>query len=495
METELEPSGPVSGGISYEATIVIPRNAFGILRWEIISLDDRGNRINISDQLAIEDIILPEITDIRFWDAIEKDYMNRLTTGDPFKIEVDVKDNIEAARVELSLSYPGMDLTTHSMKRDLRFGDIRTYTHEIIVPISKIGMVTYEVVVFDHDNKTFISDVGTTYIVDNDPPTVWNVSVPDSISVMEIKEIRLQAVDNIRITSVRIEAQNYFGTYEEISSLELVGDDLYTAQFIHYTINLEDLEFRIVVDDGTNLVIQSFSVKVRDDMPPIVIIGGLVEGYGYPDDNFINVNVTVKEFSIWTVEGIVFVHEDTGFSVEEYEINGEVVSFQFFPYKLGQWQIQFTVSDENEDYSISYLNFSIYDNTPPFLEIVEPEDPKKKGETVAFSVGNIVDSSEISDIKWRIVGPNGEEINRSGYSLSFKPWAQGLFHIWVTVTDAEGNSAVKDTWLEVEADEDGGGFKMSTPMIVLLVMIVIVGGLVLWLSIKDRIPEWLKEKE
>jgi hypothetical protein len=312
---------------------------------------------------------------------------------------------------------------------------------------------------------------------------------------MEIKEIRLQAVDNIRITSVRIEAQNYFGTYEEISSLELVGDDLYTAQFIHYTINLEDLEFRIVVDDGTNLVIQSFSVKVRDDMPPIVIIGGRVEGYGYPDDNFINVNVTVKEFSIWTVEGIVFVHEDTGFSVEEYEINGEVVSFQFFPYKLGQWQIQFTVSDENEDYSISYLNFTIYDNTPPFLEIVEPEDPKKKGETVAFSVGNIVDSSEISDIKWRIVGPNGEEINRSGYSLSFKPWAQGLFHIWVTVTDAEGNSAVKDTWLEVEGEEDGGGFKMSTPMIVLLVMIVIVGGLVLWLSIKDRIPEWLKEKE
>ncbi len=490
-EIQLQRTMPVSNGYLYEATIVVPDDSFGNLSYSFTIMDQRGNQVMNFGSVEIVDSILPEIVEVRFMDVLSDQRVISLSTGDGFLIEVDVSDNVDPFMVEFRYVLPGeIDEIQIILTRGLKFNNTRAFNGTIQAPNNITGPMKFAIIATDAngvDNVTFSS---TIFILDNDPPELISIEYPHEIGIFSYINITLEAVDNIRVMSVFIHYTSPGNFFSE-SYLEMETEDGRNFTISHPVIlgNLDPYSLSVEISDGQNSLWHTINITVIDDLPPQVIFI-TPSGRTHPDDTSILFQMTISDMTDWELVSIAFVQGDIGIVLINYTVNEELIEFYYFPTDPGNWELQVYLKDSNGLSSVSRMTFNIYDNTPPYFQILSPADNVEWDEIVKLEIDDYQDSSAISTVEWTIMGPDGEKKVYYSTSVEFEVWGEGEYRISLQITDQNGNTNEKIKWLKVEPkpEED----RTNLPLIILIVMTAMIGGLVLWVSVKEKLPEWMR---
>ncbi|MBN1538885.1 MAG: hypothetical protein JW939_01980 [Candidatus Thermoplasmatota archaeon] len=472
------------GGI-YENYLTVPPETTGILSFFYIARDGRSNAfVSPSFQVEIVDVIIPEIVGVRFIDNRTSETSDRLTTGDMYILEMDVRDNLETSEAEYRYWSQGswFDIKGQ-MSPGLMFEDRRTYRTEIEVPSNLTGEMRYEITVIDRASASIVTSSGSIPMIDDDPPAIWGLEFSDPVPLVGRLELEFKAWDNIGIREARV----YFLHNDTYIRAEKMGDHLYRL-VVDYSLNaMEGLRLRVVVSDGYTETVVLLLIKVYDNLPPLVA-ASLTEGSRYPDDSPVPVVVNVFDHSGWNLTSISIVKGNEGFEIVDYELYRDVITFSFFPPEPGKWVFQLMVEDNNGLYSYIRRNFTIYDHTPPYFQVDHPEKAVK-GDLVNLSITNVSDSSAIIWVHWNIMGPEGEIFTYQGpLFIELRPRSAGSYKVTVSLKDQNGNERERSFWFHVE-DKSGTNRDLELTCLVatMIMMTLLVGLGVLFLTFRESI--------
>ncbi|MGA1865901.1 MAG: hypothetical protein ACMUFK_00370 [Thermoplasmatota archaeon] len=471
------------GGI-YETYINIPAETIGNISFRYIARDGRSNAF-YSDpyQVEIVDVIIPEIIGVKFFDNRTWEISERLTTGDVYIMEIEVRDNLETTEVEYRywLQDSWFDVEGSTSKGP-RFDTTRMYYIWIEMPSNLTGELRYEITVIDRSSASIVTSSGSIPAIDDDPPTIWGLKFNDPIPLVGRLELEFKAWDNIGIK----EALVYFQYNDTYMRTEHMEDHIYRLVVEYSLKTMEGLRLRVTVSDGNTETVVPLLIKITDNLPPQVVVS-LTEKSSYPDDSPIQVIVNVFEHSGWNVTSISIVKGTEGFEIMDYELYHDVITFSFFPPEPGTWVFQLMIEDNNGLFTYMRRNFTIYDHTPPYFQVDHPEKALK-GNLVNLSVTNISDYSEIMWVQWTIYGPEGEIFTYQGsLFIEFRPRSAGSYKVTVSLRDQNGNERERGFWFQVE-DKDGTSrdLGLSCLAVILVIMTVLIGLGVLFLTFREN---------
>ncbi|MCK5772571.1 MAG: right-handed parallel beta-helix repeat-containing protein, partial [Thermoplasmata archaeon] len=196
-------------------------------------------------------------------------------TGDLYTFEVNISDNIEIDEVWISFEGGMANIT-------LSPGDGDAWSGEWSVPEDLVGDVNISCHALDSTGSEMSQFEFAITIIDNDPPSLLNLSYPEEIGPGKEIEILIEARDNLGIEALEI----YYsmpGEAQRNALLEPVNGSY------SFTIgsgdDLGNITFSLLISDEqwNNVTSEEFTINVIDDVLPICTItdpadGNLVSG-------------------------------------------------------------------------------------------------------------------------------------------------------------------------------------------------------------------------
>lgn len=188
---DLELSG---NGTSWKNNTTLPWNSTETIRFKIMAMDRSGNFNETGwSNLTVVDNDLPGL--------VEDRTSFTGTTGDSFRFEVEVEDNIGVDLVEVEYESSPGNMETKAME----ISDGSIWHHIFQTPLDSIGKRTYTYRIMDYERNTLTTEERHFTIIDNDRPEIIE-DLSDSMGTTgDPFHFRVNVSDNIEVSGVFVE--------------------------------------------------------------------------------------------------------------------------------------------------------------------------------------------------------------------------------------------------------------------------------------------------
>ncbi len=212
---------------TYDYSTEVPTDNISDLHYLFRAVDEQGNWVeSMEDNIIISDNDPPI-----FGEDLTADSG---TTGDPFRFEIEVSDNIELEEVLVSYWFGSGDARDIAMSNGSG-----TYFLEIMIP-SDVESLHYYFYADDTSDNTNETDVEDVTILDNDRP-VFGSDTSDAVATTGDEfRFEVEVADNIEIADVRVEY--WFGS-EPHNNVSMEGDGSYLLTIVTTMSSLEPLHY------------------------------------------------------------------------------------------------------------------------------------------------------------------------------------------------------------------------------------------------------------
>jgi hypothetical protein len=174
--------------------LTIPWNSTEAIPFKIIAMDRSGNfNETVWYNLTVIDDDEPSL--------IEDRTSEEGTTGDPFKFEIEVDDNIGISRVEVEYEEEPETIN----KIEMASMDRSTYYHEFNTPLDSIGSRTYRYIIIDTSGNIETIEERSFLVIDDDKPSILDDLSDDIGTTSDLFSFRVNVTDNIGISQVAVE--------------------------------------------------------------------------------------------------------------------------------------------------------------------------------------------------------------------------------------------------------------------------------------------------
>ncbi len=422
----------------YSISMNVPSNATS-LRYIFHSVDGSGNWAQSPE-------IYREVKDNDKPKFGKDNTSNTATTGEKFRFEVDVTDNIEVSSVYVEYWFGDSYRENRSMEFDT------FYHYTITIPLEKIEPLRYRFLAVDaSDNwiSRFRKDVN---IIDNDMPRLTEDLSDDQAQTGDPFTFSMTVEDNIGIDQVTVEY--WFGSQvHSIVTMES-GDPITleitvpsdSLDLLHYYFHICDLsENWMTSEEKTVIVIDNDPPSLKtDNSPSRVNTGDQITMDVEVEDNIeIEIVTLIWRFGSegdYTSQNMVLESESYLLPID---IGGNSVEPLAYRIKIRDQSGLETTTPEH--------SIPVIDSIPPTIESVDDLESYESGKVKVTIDAD--DNIGISSYNWK-----GTPFNVIGNEMSGVTTTPGEFEITVEVLDAEGNSAETMFHLKVlpkDHDTDG----------------------------------------
>jgi hypothetical protein len=210
----------------------------------------------------ISDDDLPQITGMAL--------PSSLTTGDEFRFMITCFDNILVQEVKAIMDHPARsgEILNGSYNSTSGKWDI-----DFTAPSHLVGNATIRIIVTDSAGNSQTSDPVTMPILDNDRPVLVEDRTPGVVYCLDTMTFEVEVEDNVEVKEVRLFRYGHIGYVllnRDSRSNVFSISDLVPSSIDFYTYNFE------IEDTSENvLVTETVSLKVTDDIDPVLIDAGV----------------------------------------------------------------------------------------------------------------------------------------------------------------------------------------------------------------------------
>jgi hypothetical protein len=368
------------------------------------------------------------------------------TTGEDFRFEIEVTDNIEVSSVYVEFWFG----ESYRENRSMEFDSVYHYT--ITLPVDSIEPLRYRFLAVDGSGNwvsRFRKDVN---IIDNDDPVLTEDLSDTEAYTGDTFTFSIETEDNIAISEVSVEY--WFGSGDH-TNVSLESGDPMTYQVTVPEDSLESLHYIFHISDTGNnwIMTEVVSVIVEDNDPPALVEDHSPMQVNTGDQIFINAeaedNIGIdKVMFIWKFgsEGSENTDEmslSSGLFNFSLDIPVDSVESLIYSYRI------IDTSDlETETLEHTIL---VVDNIPPTIDPIDDLTTYEGGKVKVKAQAD--DNIGVTGYEW-----TGTPFDVSGEEMSGITLTAGEYEITVEVSDAEGNSADTSFHLRVypeDHDTDG----------------------------------------
>jgi hypothetical protein len=264
------------------------------------------------------------------------------TTGDPYSFSIQAKDNIEIYNLTLFYKFGTSEYTSVELSSISGL-----YSYKIAIPEDSLDELNYYFISYDTSDNWNRTSVISVLILDNDPPSFWELSFESYVNTGDSYQVKTTVVDNIGVNNVSL---NYwFGSDNpsKIGLIETGSMDEFTGEISIPKTSLEYLYLKFsAMDISNNLNIsRTIMIMVKDNIPPVIQpIQDLLINSG----DSINISVIATD-NIGVVE---IMWENTPFTATGFNLSGKIDV-------AGDYKIKVTVSDAGGNSAFQRFNLTV----------------------------------------------------------------------------------------------------------------------------------------
>ena len=414
------------------------------LHYQFAVFDVLGNENETAVRtVPILDVIPPEIVQVLT--------LGKASTGDRLSLAAVIDDNIDlrAAYVEYETSDGGANTTMISQADPWPEGAM---AYNITVPRDSVDPVRYRFSVVDHEGNWNRTDWYEVTVIDNIPPVLGKMDLPESILSGTALTINVSASDNIAITYAfltwgpRQGNQTFYPAppYEPFIEIEVT---------IGRNWSLEEYTFSLVAMDGEGLATYSqATVQVTDSDPPriydvvhpeTVRTGGMVE-IGFKVGHVIPLERTWMHYWFGAAQPTEWTPPD----LDHGSVTIPIPTNSTEPLVFEIWTRDVR---GNVDFSWE-VTVEVRDEEPPTAD-AGPDITVGRGEELILVAEGSGDNVGIANYTWRIQISEWEVVRELyGLTVTTSLPDAGVYDVTLVVTDWQGNEDSDTLKITVKAD-------------------------------------------
>jgi hypothetical protein len=418
------PMTVLSGNI-YLYQLDLPQES-GTLSYKFKATDTPAGLVWETQEKVVEllDTTAPEIGGL--------DYGENAYTGDSYAITATVTDDIEVDTVRMYYSFgSGAPVPMDGVAS----GD--TYTFTLQVPHS-LDPLYFWIEAVDLNSNMGMTEVFMVPVMDDDLP-VFEEDLSDmETTTGDMLMLKLNATDNIGVDHVDVSVMLPGGDWETHTMMSM--DKTYHMEFTmpNDVIGMVSYYFTIYDTSMNMITTDEEEVEIIDDEDPVAAISGPVSAFQFEEVTFSSMgsmdNVVITSY-VW--------------EINEEEFSGMEVNYTFDT--VGVYTIELKVSDGINPTVIITHDITIRDAEDPEIMVEVPEGLGNHEVLFAnASYPNTMDNVGILTYTWRLILPDTTRISASGELFEYElTGILGTLTLYLTVADAEGNSADAEFTIEV----------------------------------------------
>jgi len=248
----------MTGTGPYTYSMTIPSDSNDTLHYYFNASDAAGNRASTTRvDLNITDNDLPYFgTDSTPGTG---------TTGDPFRFNITVTDNIAVSTVTVEYWF-GTGAHTNSTMTGSAF-----FVHDIVIPSGSLDVLHYLFHAADDAGNWVRTSTGNVTVIDNDLPVFSDDLTPSTGTTGDDLTFRITVTDNIGVSTVTVEY--WFGTGTHTNTT-MSGSGTYTYSITLPTDSTDALHYLFRSGDTSgnwNLTLESTVTISDDDLPEFLL--------------------------------------------------------------------------------------------------------------------------------------------------------------------------------------------------------------------------------
>ncbi len=473
----------MEGNGTFTKTVLIPTTTLG-LEYRFMAWDVLGHFVETDySTITLVDVHPPEF--------LTDESPDEGTTGDPFEFRIKTYDNwyVESASVEYTIGEREVNTSMTGGGNDHGY---REFNKTIDLAAGSIDPIRYRFQVVDKAGNAFTTPWKQVPVVDDDPPTLGSLDLPEMAYPGTWVTVDVTVSDNIGLTEVWVEHFTEMGQVETLPVEGPYGPRVVVD--VPVPTGRGDLHITVRAKDAAgNLANVTGFVPFRDDTPPQLII--LHDENATTGDTF-NVTWTASDRagiqSMWGY--YVFGH---GHAIEDYTY--------FSSANVPTAGIKIEVPGDSTDplYIIlaakdAYGNenqtepivIEVVDDDPPWAELYRGLSDPPDWEWIQILAEPCYDNIGIVRYEWSWSLPGEEErhaIDADGPEMSMTMDEVGSYLFHLTLYDEAGNEYTVSLTTEVREDgsEEPSGFD-DMALFLAAVAIVVLALLLVYLYIKHR---------
>jgi len=229
-----------------ELLMTVASDLSGLIKFDLPSDGDR--------EVSVMRRVLPYITDVIV--------PSNATTGDPFQVSLRATSHIGLDSVKMEMKHSGGEPEIVEMEGGPYF-DIT-----VIPSMDSLDPILLRFIVTDMLGSSVSTQYYRVNISDNDPPHLFNVTLPERVGTGDDIGIEVQMEDNIRIDLINIE----YGMTGGATSIRTVRDppshEIFTIQAPRNRVGAMDVLVSCLDTSGNRGARGPFRITVFDNDPP-----------------------------------------------------------------------------------------------------------------------------------------------------------------------------------------------------------------------------------
>ncbi len=369
---------------------------------------------------------------------ISLEYTESATTGDPFRVEVNVSSILPLRSVSLVHRCPGDVWVTANMT----YVNNDTFRAMVMIP-DRLGDLEFRVEVTDTYGRTTTSDIWTLPVHDNDPPVIGD-DTSDAIGWSGHPfRFEVTASDNIQVSTVEV---TYWIGGDRASIPMGTVEGSYSATIVLPQV-LESLKYAFTVTDSSGSIAESLlvSMDIIDIDIPVISIeppGTATTGDPYVVTCHLEDNIALSEaWMEWGIDGLT--DRQTIPLVEDNPLLVTVT----VPHSMGTLHFVVRARDTSgNENSSAEMEVEVVDNDEPYLleDLTEPTAYTGRDHTITVRVDDNIAVRKVVATYSFDGGDTLEGIlepTTSLHSLSIHmPEDARVLEYRITVVDTSGNT-------------------------------------------------------
>ncbi|MGA1820341.1 MAG: hypothetical protein ACMUHU_04955, partial [Thermoplasmatota archaeon] len=424
----------------WEILLGIPADSLDSVRYEFHFSDTFGNwGASTGSMVSVFDDDLPVIT--------EFSPVPFATTGDPYRIDIKLSDNIGVQAAFLEYWFEGGSRRNESMTGPDPF------TFQVDIPSASTAPLHLVVRFHDTSGNWNAGYELTVNIIDDDDPVISEPSAPAQATTGDPFTISFSSTDNIGLAYVRL-VYRFTGSSEQ--TVVLSGGPLFEHTLdipisqtgeVHVLLNSTD-------GSGNSAEHRFAMIFIVDNDPPTISMINAPVSVGTGEQLIIDLqaedNIGLGEAYLL----IGFEDDDPSDQMIYFDGNGHFTLDHWIDLdRTGPFVVRITVNDLSGNTCIIYSNTSVVDTIPPTIAPIE-DIRIYEGDRIEVAA-QASDNIGISSFEWR----NGPFTSDEGV-YSGQVTGPGVFDIELVVHDMAGNPVsvlFQLVVLATDHDEDGDG--------------------------------------
>jgi hypothetical protein len=298
--------------------------------------NDTTNNWNFSQEYIVDVI---DNDNPEFWNDTS---LTIGTIGDAYSFMIQANDNIEIYNMTLVYWFgtnerSGVELSSTS----------NIFSYRISIPEDSLDELKYYFISYDTSDNWNRTSVKSVSILDNDPPSFWELPLESSVNTGDNYQVKTTVVDNIEVNNVSLNYWFGSGSPNKISLFDTGLMDEFVGE-IEIPINsIEPLYLKFsAMDTSNNLNISNtIMIIVKDNIPPVI---EPIQDIVIKSGDTIDINVIATD-NIGVVE---IMWEDTPFTPTSFNLSGKVE-------QTGNYKIKVTVSDAAGNSAYQRFNLTV----------------------------------------------------------------------------------------------------------------------------------------